>query len=139
MKVIMATLIMLGALAGSGWSAPSNDGLNEKCQPAPNDLQEWKKATTYNFSYLKKSYQLIWSRTIEGGGSLCLGLARGKMRPIATQYTNEYMDKVDRVSAKVFNFQIHEGNGGDVPHKLYRLDLSDPERPKVKLIKRWIE
>jgi hypothetical protein len=115
------------------------DGLDHNCRPAPNAPEEWLIKRTYKFTDRGKNYKLVYSSTLDGGGSICL--IEGKYaKPVGLKYwKNEYLDRVDFIKSKVFTFQIHQGNGGDTPYKKYRLDLTQPAAPKVTMIRNWIE
>jgi hypothetical protein len=134
MKVISIGLLLVLSLA-----LPSHaQAFDENCRP--NSSEEWSLKKTYEFTYQGKAYKLIWSQMSPyGDGSFCL--AQGKtIQPIATKYINTYaVDRLDRLSPQVFTFQVHDGNGTNVPVRKYRLDLSNPQQPKVKLLKQWRE
>jgi hypothetical protein len=136
MKTIFVGLTLLFALALPGHTE-TFDGLDANCRP--NSPEEWKLEKTYQFSHQGKSYRLIWSRTQDASGSFCL--AQGKnVQPIAAKYLGDYyVDRLDRLSAQVFTFQVHDGNGNNVPVRKYRLDLSNPQRSKVTLLRQWRE
>jgi hypothetical protein len=111
-------------------------GLNDRCQPAPTAPEEWTIRQTFNFTDRGKAYQLVHSATLDGGGSLCL--LEGKSARLVGYKSGWYLDRVDRVSAKVFNVQIHDGNGNNTPTIKYRLNLTQPQNPQVKVLKQWI-
>jgi hypothetical protein len=115
------------------------DGLDHNCRPAPNAPEEWLIKRTYKFTDRGKNYKLIYSSTMDGGGSICL--MEGKSaKPLGLKYwKDEYLDRVDFLKTKVFTFQIHQGNGNNVPYKKYRLDLTQPQSPKVTLVREWID
>jgi hypothetical protein len=78
------------------------------------------------------------SAASDGSGSICLTQSKSS-RPIGLKYwESEFIDRVDRVSAKVFTFQVHEGNGSPTPTKKYRLNLSNPQQPQISLLKSWV-
>jgi hypothetical protein len=61
------------------------------------------------------------------------------LKPIAVKYwSREFIDRLDRVSSKVFTFQVHQGNGTPSPTFKYRLDLNNPDQPRVTLMKKWV-
>lgn len=135
MKTIFVGLTLLCSLALPGY-AETFDGLDNTCRPSSQG--EWKLEKTYQFSHQGKSYRLIWSSFGDGTGSLCL--VQGKTaQPIAEKYLDAFVNRLDRISAKVFTFQVSDGNGTNVPVKKYRLDLSNPQKPKVTLLKQWRE
>jgi hypothetical protein len=113
--------------------------LNQECQAAPTDPAEWKIEKTFQFNSGHRAYRLIHSRTLDASGSICLGAA-GSLRPVGTKYwQNAYLDRVDRLSPRIFTFQIHIGNGTPTIYRKYKLDLSRPQRPKITFIKTWTE
>ncbi len=114
------------------------NGLDQSCKPAPTGDEEWTIEKTFQFSEQGKNYKLILSKMIDGSGSICL--LQGKFsKPIGLKYwESEFIDGVDRVSAKVFTFQVHEGNGTPTPTKKYRLNLTQPQNPQITLLKKWI-
>jgi hypothetical protein len=134
---IMATPVIIGfplvALAQQKFN-----GLDQNCKPAPTAAEEWTIEKTFQFSDQGKNYKLVLSKTIDGSGSICL-LQGKSSRPVGLKYwESEFIDGVDRISAKVFTFQIHEGNGNPTPTKKYRLNLTQPQNPKISLLKKWI-
>jgi hypothetical protein len=113
------------------------NGLDGACKPAPSS-DEWTIVKTFSFADQGKNYKLVLSRTIDGSGSICLTQGKSS-RPIGSKYwESEFIDRVDRVSAKVFTFQVHEGNGSPTPTKKYRLNLSNPQQPQISLLKSWV-
>jgi hypothetical protein len=138
-KIILAALLSTSIILPS--NAAVTGGLNEKCQlqPIRGEQTEWQIRRRYQFRARGQSYTLVFSAAQDGSGSLCLSHGN-TFRPIATPYWDvAYIDRVDRVQESIFTFQIHQGNGDNVPVKKYRLDLSNPRQPKIKLIKQWIE
>jgi hypothetical protein len=130
--IVIISWIGLSDLA----SANKFNGLNENCQPAPTSLEEWTVRQTFRFTNRGKSYRLVWSSTIDGGGSLC---SIGGKSPQPVGYNRGwYLDRVARISDRVFVVKIHDGNGNNTPAIKYRLDLSQPENPQTKILKRWI-
>jgi hypothetical protein len=114
------------------------NGLDEKCKSAPTSPDQWTIDKTFPFADQGKNYKLVLSRTIDGSGSICLTQGKSS-RPIGLKYwESEFIDGVDRVSAKVFTFQVHEGNGSPTPTKKYRLNLAQPQNPQITLLKSWI-
>ena len=114
-------------------------GLNEQCRsvaPAQDPDENWNMEKTFDFSDRGKSYKLVYSWQLPDSTSLCLLDGKSAVPLIYKQ--GAYIDKVERVRAKLFTVQIHEGNGNNVPATKYRLDLSQPQNPKVKVLKRWI-
>jgi hypothetical protein len=114
-------------------------GLNEQCQstpPAQDPDENWNMEKTFDFVDRGKSYKLVYSWKLPDSTSLCLLGAKTAVPLIYKE--GAYIDKVDRVRAKLFTVQIHEGNGNNVPATKYQLDLSQPKIPKVKVLKRWI-
>jgi hypothetical protein len=115
------------------------NGLNEECKllPAAQDPDEnWKMEKTFDFSDRGKSYKLVYSWQLPDSTSLCL--LEGKTATPIVLKQGAYIDKVERVRVKLFNVQIHEGNGSNVPATKYQLDLGQPKNPKVKVLRRWI-
>ncbi len=114
-------------------------GLNEQCQsvrPAQDPDENWNMEKTFDFSDRGKSYKLVYSWQLPDSTSLCL-LEGKTVRPIIFKQ-GAYIDKVERVRVKLFNVQIHEGNGNNVPATKYQLNLGQPQQPKIKVLKRWI-
>jgi hypothetical protein len=114
-------------------------GLNEQCQSVPptqDPDDNWNMEKTFDFVDRNKSYKLVYSWQLPDSTSLCL--LDGKTAVPLIYKQGAYIDKVERVRAKLFTVQIHEGNGNNVPATKYRLDLSQPQNPKVKVLKRWI-
>jgi hypothetical protein len=137
MKTIFVGLMLLFSLA-----LPGHTETVDPCRPDPdpNSPEGLRLEKTYQFNHQGKSYRLIWLRSYaDGTGSFCL--AQGKtMKPIVDKYIGDSaVDRLDRLSAQVFTFQVHDGNGNNVPHMKYRLDLSNPQQPKVTLLKKWRE
>lgn len=133
-------LLLIAAILGlecpsTALAEPSN-GLNDNCQLASKDPAGWVQRRSFNFVARGKSYKLIHSATIDGSGSLCL--VSGKSAKPVGYKPNWYLDKVDRVSDRVFNVQIHDGNGNNAPTIKYRLDLTQPQNPQVKVLKQWV-
>jgi hypothetical protein len=119
----------------SAWSADSI-GFDDNCKAA--STNEWSVEKNFRFSDRGKAYQLVFSRTTDGSGSLCL-VQGGSGKPVGLKYwQSEYIDQVERVSAKVFTFQIHQGNGNNSPTAKYRLNLSQPQNPQITLLKKWV-
>jgi hypothetical protein len=115
------------------------DGLDHNCRPAPNAPEEWLIKRTYKFADRGKNYKLIYSTTHDGVGTICLFQGKSA-KPVGLKYwKDEYIDRVDFVKNKVFTFQIHQGNGNNTPYKKYRLDLTQPQSPKVTLVREWID
>jgi hypothetical protein len=112
------------------------DGLNDNCQLAPKDPAEWVQRQSFKFVERGKSYKLIHSATLDGSGSLCL--VSGKSAKPVGYKPDWYLDRVERVSDRVFNVQIHDGNGNNAPTIKYRLDLTQPQNPQVKVLKQWV-
>jgi hypothetical protein len=118
-------------------SQPS--GLNEECKslpPAQDPDENWNMEKTFDFSDRGKSYKLVYSWKLPDSTSLCL-LEGKTARPIVLK-EGAYIDKVERVRVKLFNVQIHEGNGNNVPATKYQLNLGQPQQPKIKVLKRWV-
>jgi hypothetical protein len=141
MKKTLMLALIFQAIGGCpiAASAPNKfNGLNEKCKPAPNAPEEWTIEKTFSFTEQGKNYKLVLSKTIDGSGSICQ--VQGKYsKPMGLKYwESEFIDRVDRVSSKVFTFQVHEGNGGPFPTKKYRLNLSNPQKPQIALLRSWI-
>jgi hypothetical protein len=114
-------------------------GLNEQCQsvpPAQDPDENWNMEKTFDFVDRGKSYKLVYSWRLPDSTSLCL--VEGKTAVPLIYKEGAYIDKVERVRVKLFNVQIHEGNGNNVPATKYQLNLSQPQNPKVKVLKRWI-
>jgi hypothetical protein len=130
MKTIFVSLMLLFSLA-----LPGHAEISEACRPS----EVWELRKTYRFNHQGKSYRLIWFGSGDGSGSLCL--AQGNTaQPIVDKYTGDSLvTGLDRLSAQVFTFQVHDGNGNNVPARKYRLDLSNPRQPKVTLLKQWRE
>ncbi len=115
------------------------NGLNEECKsvpPAQDPDENWKMEKTFDFVDRGKSYKLVYSWQLPDSTSLCL--VEGKTATPIVLKEGAYIDKVERVRVKLFNVQIHEGNGNNVPATKYQLDLGQPKNPKVKVLKRWI-
>jgi hypothetical protein len=135
-KVIPLCLVLLTTLSLPSL-AQTSGGFDSNCRPA--SQEDWPVKQTYNFSHQGKSYKLIWSQSVDGTGFFCLAQGNSA-RPIADKFTGDsFVDRLDRVSAKVFTFQIHDGNGNNAPYKKYRLNLENPQQPKITLIKKWVE
>jgi hypothetical protein len=129
-KTIFVGLMLLFSLA-----LPGHTEISEACRPS----EGWDLGKTYRFNHQGKSYRLIWFRGIDGTGSFCLALGN-TAQPIVDKYIGDsFVDRLDQLSARVFTFQVHDGNGNNVPVRKYRLDLSNPQRPKVTLLKQWRE
>jgi hypothetical protein len=134
--LILPVLLLMPILAAT---AASFNGFNEKCQLAPTAPEEWTIEKIFRFTHQGNSFKLVYSRTVDAGGSLCL-ITGKSANPVGAKYwQSEYIDRVDRVSAKIFTFQIHQGNGNNTPVKKYQLDLTRPQGPKVVLLKEWID
>jgi hypothetical protein len=119
-------------------SAQNKYGLDGECKPVSAASDGWTIDKTFPFTDQGKNYKLVLSRTIDGSGSICLTQGKSN-RPIGLKYwESEFIDRVDRVSAKVFTFQVHEGNGSPTPTKKYRLNLSNPQQPQISLLKSWV-
>jgi hypothetical protein len=120
--------------------AGAANGLNEECKSVPPDQdpdENWNMEKTFDFSDRGKSYRLVYSWKLPESTSLCL--IEGKTAtPIIFKQGAYYIDKVERVRVKLFNVQIHEGNGNNVPATKYQLNLGQPQNPKLKVLKRWI-
>jgi hypothetical protein len=115
------------------------NGLNEECKSVPlsQDTDEnWKMENKFKFTDRGRAYELVYSWKLPDSTSLCL-LTGTSATPMFSK-PGAYIDRVDRVRGKIFTFQIHEGNGNKVPATKYRLDLSQPQNPKLKVLKRWI-
>jgi hypothetical protein len=141
MLVASITVLVSQVISGFPLSVSAQNkfnGLDEKCKPAPTAPDEWTIEKTFPFADQGKNYKLVLSRTIDGSGSICLTQGKSS-RPIGLRYwESEFIDGVDRVSAKVFTFQVHEGNGNPTPTKKYRLNLSNPQQPQISLLKSWV-
>jgi hypothetical protein len=140
-KIITSLLICVAIVSSypSNVRAESRDslasGFDENCR---SNVDDWRTVKKYPFSVRGKSYTLIYSAFVDGSGSLCLARPRS-IKPIAAKYwSREFIDRLDRVSPKVFTFQVHQGNGTPSPTFKYRLDLNHPEQPQVRLIKKWV-
>jgi hypothetical protein len=134
---IMATPVIIGFPLVTLAQQKLN-GLDQNCKPASSTAEEWMIEKTFQFSDQGKNYKLVLSKTIDGSGSICLLQGKSR-RPVGLKYwESEFIDGVDRVSAKVFTFQVHEGNGNPTPTKKYRLNLSRPENPQITLLKKWV-
>ncbi|PSB41043.1 hypothetical protein [Chamaesiphon polymorphus] len=136
MKLISTLL----AIACTGLMTPvlasEFNGLNDRCQPAPTAPEQWTIRQTFNFTDRGKSYKLVYSSTNDGSGSLCL--LQGTSAKSVSYKPNWYLDRVERGSAKVFNVQIHDGNGNSSPTIKYRLNLTQPQNPQFTVLKQWI-
>ncbi len=117
------------------------NGRNDACKSVPPDQapeQNWEMKKTFDFVDRGKSYKLVYSAHIDST-SLCL--VEGKIATPIVFKKDVYsyvVSKVERVGAKLFTVQIHEGNGPDAPNTKYQLDLGQPQNPKIKVLKRWI-
>lgn len=115
------------------------NGLTEDCKslpPVQDSEQNWEMKKTFDFVDRGKSYKLVHSWFVDSS-SLCL--VEGKTAtPIVFKKDvySYFVSKVERVGAKLFTVQIHEGNGPDAPHTKYQLDLGQPKNPKIKVLKR---
>lgn len=138
MKVISIALLLLLSLVVPSHTATA-EGLGEQCPPNPSASDGWKIEKTYQFTHQGKAHKLIWWRSTDAGGYFCL--VQGKTtKLVADKYLGDYyVDRIDRLSPQLFTFQTHDGNGTNVPFKKYRLDLSNPQQPKVTLLKQWRE
>lgn len=132
--ILIVTIICVG-LPTAGLASQFN-GLDDRCQSAPTAPEAWKISQIFRFVDRGKSYQLIHSAAIDGSGSLCL--VWGKSVRAVGYNQAWYLDRVDRVSDRVFNVEIHDGNGNNTPTIKYRLDLTQPQNPQVKVLKKWI-
>jgi hypothetical protein len=146
MKKTLITVSLIATMAshtiiGSPLAASAQkkfNGLDQNCKPAPTADEEWTIEKTFQFSDQGKNYKLVLSKTIDGSGSICL-LQGKSSRPMGLKYwESEFIDGVDQLSSKIFTFQIHEGNGNPTPTKKYRLNLTQPQNPKITLLKKWI-
>jgi hypothetical protein len=135
-KILVLALSAVALTAPLASSAAAATAFDDSC--LANNGGEWSVEKSFSFSDRGTSYQLVFSRTNDGTGSLCL--AKGKTgKKVALQYWNgEYIDRLDRVSTKVFTFQVHQGNGNNSPTAKYRLNLTQPQNPQVSLMKKWI-
>jgi hypothetical protein len=136
MKTYLVSIAIAWPIIPHQVLASKFNGLNERCQPAPTAPEEWQIRQTFNFVDRGKTYQLVHSGTLDGGGSLCL--LQGKSALPVGYKSSWYLDRVDRVSNKVFNVQIHDGNGNKTPTIKYRLNLTQPQKPQVQVLKKWI-
>ncbi len=135
---IVALTSQMTAVSPISTSAQNKDnGLNAICKPDPNTPDGWKIEKSFSFNEQGKNYKLVYLRSFDSG-SICL--VQGEYsKPIGLKYwESEFIDAVDRVSAKVFTFQVHEGNGSPTPTKKYRLNLSNPQKPQITLLKSWV-
>jgi hypothetical protein len=142
LMLVASTVVLVSqVIAGFPLSVSAQNkfnGLDGKCKPAPTAPDEWTINKAFTFADQGKNYKLVLSRTIDGSGSICLTQGKSS-RPIGLKYwESEFIDGVDRVSAKVFTFQVHEGNGNPTPTKKYRLNLSNPKQPQISLLKSWV-
>lgn len=141
-KTMSTTLFVITLTLTSNLAAVGEvSRLNDKCQvqPARDNQEGWATRRSYQFLAQGQSYKLIYSAAQDGTGALCLSQGN-TFQPLATKYWyGEYIDRLDRVQGSIFTFQVHQGNGNNVPVKKYRLDLSNPRQPKVKLLKQWME
>jgi hypothetical protein len=137
MKKILG-LVLSGAILASPLAsiAAAATAFDDSCEPVSGN--DWNVEKNFSFSDQGKSYQLVFSRTNDGSGSICL--VRGKSgKQVASKYwKSEFLDRVDRVSSKIFTFQVHQGNGNNSPTAKYRLNLTQPQNPQVTLMKKWI-
>jgi hypothetical protein len=138
-KITLGMAISIALSVGSIAGEVRANGFNNLCQPAGNAPEEWQIVKTFKFDRDGRSYRLIYSRMADGTGSLCLG-SGGKFQPIGSKYwIDEYLDKLDRTSDKIYTFQVHAGNGSPITYRRYRLDLTRPQQPKFSLLKTWVE
>jgi hypothetical protein len=146
MKKILITVASIAAMASQSVigfppiavAQKKFNGLDPNCKPAPTVAEEWTMEKTFQFADRGKNYKLVLSKTLDGSGSICL-LQGKSSKPIGLKYwDSEFIDGVDRVSAKVFTFQVHEGNGSPTPTKKYRMNLTQPQNPQIVLLKKWI-
>jgi hypothetical protein len=139
MKAIPICLVLLTTLS-IPTRAETFNGLDRNCcliALSQEDGRTIKKA--YSFSHQGKSYKLVLYQDGTGTGNLSLEQGKSK-RSIANNFTDPgFIYQLNRVSAKVFTFQVREGNGDNVPVKKYRLNLENPQQPKVTLIKKWVD
>jgi hypothetical protein len=119
--------------------ADEAQGFDDKCTVLPlssNPDENWKMEKTFQFTDRGTAYKLVYSWQLPDSTSLCL--LDGKTATPVGYQQGWYIDKVVRVRAKLFDVQIHDGNGSNVPALKYRIDFSQPQKPKVKILKKWI-
>jgi hypothetical protein len=118
--------------------ADEAQGLDDKCTVAPlssNPDENWKMEKTFQFTDRGTAYKLVYSWQLPDSTSLCL--LDGKTATPVGYQQGWYIDKVVRVRAKLFDVQIHDGNGSNVPAIKYRIDFGQPQKPKVKILRKW--
>lgn len=119
--------------------ANESPGLDEKCIAPPlssNPDDNWKMEKTFQFTDRGTAYKLVYSWALPDRTSLCL--LDGKTATPVGYQPSWYIDKVVRVRAKLFDVQIHDGNGSNVPALKYRIDFGKPQQPKVRILRKWI-
>lgn len=85
------------------------------------------------FSTNGQRYWLSAARYQDGAAILCISRPNfNQPRPV-TEFPIEFISNLtkDRKSNSVFIVTVHEGNGSAAPITVYRLDVTNPNRPVV--------
>ncbi|MAR07483.1 MAG: hypothetical protein CL862_10310 [Cyanobium sp. NAT70] len=150
---LLRTILPNGRIV-SGRMPPSNVGtipktsggsgtfVNTKCRRVRNSAGSLRVDYQSVFKANNRSYRFYVARAADGAGLFCVSDKNYSdafpLRLPAIQ--NRFYNNIKRKDDKpVYKFNIRYGNGRQVPVTRYKLQLRNPRKPELRVLKNWID
>lgn len=137
--------VVVSFLAAGFFPSPSNGTpltVDLQCQPAESTESNYRVDNNYRLLVPGvKTYWLSLARSIDGSGILCLSVDdfQEPRRLPSPELQDQFISEINQKGELyIFELTVAHGNGWRVPMTMYRLDLSNPDKPVLAKMKEWV-